>query len=880
MEPAASVWISGLSLIDAEIIIGGRHPLFPSRLFCGHSSCLMPVGVLFQPFSIDTLCLCISSFFLFASSFVYLRSSICFNPRSCLNENMSSCQVMEANSPTLKRSFDTTRHSNLDEHFASRKRSSDDKTVDVRSAAIPCYRIPRATKRKSILPFCSLAMPVQTTAPAPAAFPSFMSVFGGGMESLRDNVREETSSDDLGSGTHLLAEKSFQTHYPPPTPYQHREIAASADSDSTNSSPTTTVSTFGSPSVTDPSPSSSPESPILLLPMLPFKNMMETPTQCDKAAESVQPSNFFPSQPRSESPASKERNVKNLSLNMNLPNARPATSSALEGLHAFSAPTSPLRGTMKNGRRKPNNLTIQTPGFEKTTFSASDIPPTPSHRPALKHHESSPALPSLLSPTTAPLGGMHFPPISMNRLISRPGSQSSFSSLSVSSQGLHDLREDASEVNEPLKSQEVKERGYPDGPVMIYESGVYLFLEPSREEASKFDTVINVAKEVANPFSSPAAASNHSVMSVWRSAEYLDTPEPRTAVSDISFKSALEWPHTAGLASPVTPKPKATEPEYIHVPWDHNSEILDDLYSLCQIIENRVSNGKNVLIHCQLGVSRSASLVIAYGLFKGFKSDFHSMYTFVKERSQWVGPNMSLIYQLMDFRTKVSSGEFIVASKPPPPDWFQSSSTDNEMTPRPLPVLSSLSIAAPTGPDASEPLWALTGSKSSPNIFGLHPSVPSCSEVQSTTRKVSLPTALSNIAMTSPVTESLEMSSLVSPPAPLDAPPIPPRSAKRSAPRPLLLRERACPLVEPVEIPPHTPRDRPFPMQTASYAPVKMDLMMQNAPPTPSIFSPRITEFRTLSLNATNAGDLVTQSSEKKSNKSKRLTFSRKLKRL
>src|SRR5438270_270079 len=106
------------------------------------------------------------------------------------------------------------------------------------------------------------------------------------------------------------------------------------------------------------------------------------------------------------------------------------------------------------------------------------------------------------------------------------------------------------------------------------------------------------------------------------------------------------------------------------------NEPLDDLYSLCQIIDSRVAGGKNVLVHCQLGVSRSASLVIAYGLYKGFKTDFHSMYTSVKERSRWVGPNMSLIYQLMDFRAKVANGDYMTTSKPASPDWFLNASTE------------------------------------------------------------------------------------------------------------------------------------------------------------------------------------------------------------
>jgi len=801
---------------------------------------------------------------------------------------MSTCLVMEADSPTLKRSFDVVRDPTFDQYCDSRKRS-DGEVVFVRSPGTARYRTSRHHLKRRSIPTSHLpAMPVQTSAPVPAAFPSFMSVFGDGMGNLQEDMREDTSVGDSRGGKQFNAEKTLQTHYPLPCAYQHRDNATSVTSDSTDSSPTTTVSTFGSPSMTDPSPSSSPESPISLIPLSSFQRMMASPKHGHNPNESSQHSMFFSSQLRSESPASKERNVKNLSLNMNIPSARPATSPGAEGVYAFSAPTSPLRGPLKTGRRKPNNLTIQTPGFDKTTFSACEIPPTPSYRPTLKHHESTPTLPSLMSPTAAPLAGMHLPPTSMSRLLSRPGSESSFSSLSISSQGLQDLKEETVENDAPPKSQETQERGYPDGPIRIYDSGVYLYLEPSAEEASKFDTVINVAKEVANPFSIPSTESKGSVMSVWRSSKNADSSEPQTAVSDMSFKSALEWPPVPAYTSPTTPKASSTVPEYLHVPWDHNSEILEDLYALCKIIDSRASSGKSVLIHCQLGVSRSASLVIAYGLYKGFKTDFHSMYTSVKERSQWVGPNMSLIYQLMDFRTKVVNGECAAASTPMSQDWFLNAGSENEMTPRPRPVPLDTSIPTPPLPKPAEPAESAESAGStetaesadplargspSPDLGSSVVPIRPFGDKQMATRKDSLPTALSNIAISFPGAESAMGPSSTSPS--LDAPPIPPKSAKRSAPPPLSLRERSHPSMQTFEIPPHTPRDSSqsiISTQTVSYRPVKMDLMMQDLPPTPSIFSPRTTEFRVTSLNGTNAGDLATAKNRKRPAHAKRMS--------
>lgn len=252
-------------------------------------------------------------------------------------------------------------------------------------------------------------------------------------------------------------------------------------------------------------------------------------------------------------------------------------------------------------------------------------------------------------------------------LTSMPDNGSTFSQRVIP-----ELEEEDEHLN-PRESTRGTDRGYPNGPIRIYDTGVFLYLEPTAEEAAQFDVVINVAKEVKNPFNTEKEERNDTVMSTWRNASMASKRfsggDPQTAISEISFKSAFEYqPSESGSATPTTPTPKSTTPEYIHVGWDHNSEILDDLLPLCELVDDRISLGKKVLIHCQLGASRSASLVIAYGLYKNRNLDFNSMYELVKGRSQWVGPNMSLIYQLTDFRSRLLRGS--PSSRPAPREWF------------------------------------------------------------------------------------------------------------------------------------------------------------------------------------------------------------------
>jgi atypical dual specificity phosphatase len=78
-------------------------------------------------------------------------------------------------------------------------------------------------------------------------------------------------------------------------------------------------------------------------------------------------------------------------------------------------------------------------------------------------------------------------------------------------------------------------------------------------------------------------------------------------------------------------------------------------------------NGKTpkVLVHCQMGRSRSASLVIMYILYKmmvDHPNDLRSISTdfvtkFLKHRRSVVDPNKGFVNQIYDFEAKVRTGE-------------------------------------------------------------------------------------------------------------------------------------------------------------------------------------------------------------------------------
>jgi len=234
------------------------------------------------------------------------------------------------------------------------------------------------------------------------------------------------------------------------------------------------------------------------------------------------------------------------------------------------------------------------------------------------------------------------------------------------------VEEDEQNFDVPL-SKEEKPEAYPEGPICVYEPYIDLYLEPTAEQCRQYDVVMNVASEVRNPLVQQPV---------------VDLKEPDIRIDGgggIQFaprrdRSAIQKDDTSTDMvdnSPTTPKaslPESSdannvhltglkEPEYMHIKWEHNSDIVPDLLRLVKLIDDMVLQNKRVLIHCQCGVSRSASLVVAYGLFKNPSLSVQEAYDAVKKRSKWIGPNMNLIMQLQEFRTSLQRGGLLSADR-------------------------------------------------------------------------------------------------------------------------------------------------------------------------------------------------------------------------
>lgn len=586
---------------------------------------------------------------------------------------------VRADTPSLKRTFTLVSRSNPSSPADRQDPQNPFKTSTPTQQPNSSQRMSLSLKRR--YPFCkSPAAPTSIVYDVPTpAVPSFVSIFDTDVDMSGCSPTKATPqfSPILASVVKpvMPGVPTGPISLQHPIRQQNGSVSTSASS-STNSSPTTTISTVESAITEDHTPESSPDSSVRVAPLSSFRN-----TSMSSEDYPVVPPSPLPGCGRSISPSKKPRNTKNLSLNVPpppaQPSAQPNTQVNQPSPRSMSAPTSPAfikpPPPTQNPRRRPSNLglTIKLPGSlpEKSVGRG----PVAGGVSVLRHHQSSP---SLLSPGPNGIpGGMRLPPTpgfrqprlfqprqsfnsynAHDSLSSSPSSSSTTNSPPKSPEVLHEMEEE----DEEPRSGEAKSPAYPAGPVCIFDPNIYLYAEPDAELASQFDVIVNVAREVVNPFKTDKnLAAAKPVLSANRRDAESDSLPPDTACTEASFTTAFE----EALFSPIlsrkpkleAPGPKYKEPEYVHMPWDHNTSILDDLPYLVNLINDRASAGKRVLVHCQCGVSRSATLLIAYAMFKSPGKTMQDAYSAVKRRSKWIGPNMSLIYQLTDWKKKIMS---------------------------------------------------------------------------------------------------------------------------------------------------------------------------------------------------------------------------------
>ncbi|TKS90376.1 Dual specificity protein phosphatase 16 [Collichthys lucidus] len=110
-------------------------------------------------------------------------------------------------------------------------------------------------------------------------------------------------------------------------------------------------------------------------------------------------------------------------------------------------------------------------------------------------------------------------------------------------------------------------------------------------------------------------------------------------------------------ASNTCPKPDfIPESHFLRVPVNDSfcEKILPWLDRSVEFIEKAKASNARVLVHCLAGISRSATIAIAY-IMKRMDMSLDEAYRFVKEKRPTISPNFNFLGQLLDFEKKIKS---------------------------------------------------------------------------------------------------------------------------------------------------------------------------------------------------------------------------------
>ncbi|KAI8331378.1 protein-tyrosine phosphatase-like protein [Chlamydoabsidia padenii] len=100
-------------------------------------------------------------------------------------------------------------------------------------------------------------------------------------------------------------------------------------------------------------------------------------------------------------------------------------------------------------------------------------------------------------------------------------------------------------------------------------------------------------------------------------------------------------------------EPKTLVMGYKKRPWHH--QILDDDDQIIKELDAAVMDivrarkcGRNVLVHCQCGLARSATVVVAYAMYT-LQLTMSAALVHVRQYAPHISPNLSLMYQLREY---------------------------------------------------------------------------------------------------------------------------------------------------------------------------------------------------------------------------------------
>lgn len=117
--------------------------------------------------------------------------------------------------------------------------------------------------------------------------------------------------------------------------------------------------------------------------------------------------------------------------------------------------------------------------------------------------------------------------------------------------------------------------------------------------------------------------------------------------------SDLKLTHVINIGSEHA-SPFTDRIQYLNIKLDDNpsSDLKIYFSKACQFISDALSAGGRILVHCNLGVSRSSTIVISY-LMKSREWTLKVAHDFVKDRRTCIRPNRGFLQQLSDWEQSI-----------------------------------------------------------------------------------------------------------------------------------------------------------------------------------------------------------------------------------
>jgi protein-tyrosine phosphatase len=148
------------------------------------------------------------------------------------------------------------------------------------------------------------------------------------------------------------------------------------------------------------------------------------------------------------------------------------------------------------------------------------------------------------------------------------------------------------------------------------------------------------------------------------------TPDTRFQISEIipglylsgeeiaSNKELLKQKQITTIINMTTHVPPKYEEDFTYFCFplidQGNNDIKQYFAETFKIIDKALSNNQNILVHCQAGISRSATIVIAYIIRKQKKTMDESL-KFVQSKRSCVSPNLGFCGQLIRYEKELIS---------------------------------------------------------------------------------------------------------------------------------------------------------------------------------------------------------------------------------